>query len=126
MSYENRALWLRKRGAKLEVGPAPYTPPGADEVTVRIRAVAVNPVDAIPLMRASGLLYRLIMPWLTFPTVLGGDLAGEVVRVGQNVTRLHPGDRVLGLALDLERSQNRAAEGAFQLTRTPSPYKRLI
>lgn len=114
MSYENRALWLLRRGAKLQVGPARYAPPGVNEVSVRVRAVAVNPVDAIPLMRASGLVYRLLMPWLTFPTVLGGDLAGEVVQVGENVTRFKPGDRVLGLALGLERSQNRAAEGAFQ------------
>lgn len=106
---ENIALWLPKRGGKLTVGPAPYTPPGADEVLIRVRAVAINPVDGIP-----GIAYRLILPWLTYPAVIGGDIAGEVVEVGDNVTRLKPGDRVIGLALGLERSRNRAAEGAFQ------------
>src|SRR5215471_9319411 len=62
MTHDNSALWLPKRGARFEVGPAPYTPPAAGEVTVRVRAVAVNPVDTIP-----GLAYRLIMPWLGFP-----------------------------------------------------------
>jgi NADPH:quinone reductase-like Zn-dependent oxidoreductase len=109
MTHDNRALWLPKRGAKFEVGPALYTPPAVDEVVVQVRAVAVNPVDGIP-----GLAYRLILPWLTFPAVIGGDVAGEVVEAGADVTRLRPGDRVLGHALGLERSRNRAAEGAFQ------------
>jgi NADPH:quinone reductase-like Zn-dependent oxidoreductase len=106
---ENTALWLPKRGGRFEVGPAPYTRPGANEVVVRTRAVGLNLVDGIP-----GFAYRLILPWLTFPAVVGGDVAGEVVEVGLGVDRLRVGDRVLGHALGLERSQNRAAEGAFQ------------
>jgi len=109
MIPQNTALWLPKRGAHLEVGPAPYTSPAADEIVVRVRAIAVNPVDGIP-----GFAYRLILPWLTFPAVLGADVAGEVVEVGSDVTRLRPGNRVLGQAFGLERNRNRAAEGAFQ------------
>jgi NADPH:quinone reductase-like Zn-dependent oxidoreductase len=109
MTHDNSALWLPKRGARFEVGPAPYTPPAAGEVTVRVRAVAVNLVDAIP-----GLAYRVIMPWLTFPAIVGGDVAGEVIEAGPGITRLQPGDRVLGMAAGVERSRNRAAEGAFQ------------
>jgi len=109
MNQQNTALWLPRRGARFEVGPAPYTPPAAGEVTVRVRAVAVNPVDAIP-----GLAYRLVLPWLTFPAVIGGDVAGEVVEAGPGVTRLRPGMRVLGMAAGRERNRNRAAEGAFQ------------
>lgn len=109
MSEQNMALWLPKRGARFEVGPAPYTPPAANEVVVRVRAVAVNFIDGIP-----GFLYRVVLPWLTFPAVVGSDVAGEVVAVGTGVTRLRPGDRVLGHAFGVEKSQNRAAEGAFQ------------
>lgn len=109
MTEQNTALWLRKRGAPFEVGPAPYTHPAANEVVVRARAVAVNPVDGIPRF-----LYRVVLPWLTFPAVVGSDVAGEVVEVGPGVTRLRPGDRVLGHAFGVEKSQNRAAEGAFQ------------
>ncbi|MEJ8662252.1 MULTISPECIES: zinc-binding alcohol dehydrogenase family protein [Streptomyces] len=106
---QNYALWLPKRGAAFEVGPAPYTPPGPGQVVVRVRAVAVNPVDGIP-----GLAYRVILPWLTFPAVIGSDVAGEVVEVGPGETRLRPGDRVLGMATGLECNRNLAAEGAFQ------------
>jgi len=108
-SSSNTALWLPKRGRRFEVGPAPYTRPGPNDVVVRARAVGLNLVDGIP-----GLGYRLILPWLTFPTVVGGDVAGEIVEVGSGVDRFKVGDRVLGHALGMERSQNRAAEGAFQ------------
>lgn len=109
MPEQNTALWLRGRFARLKVGPAPYTRPAAGEAVVRVRAVGLNLVDSVrsPLL-------RLVVPWLEFPAVVGGDVAGEVVEVGPGVTRLRPGDRVLGLALGLERSQNRPAEGAFQ------------
>jgi NADPH:quinone reductase-like Zn-dependent oxidoreductase len=109
MSPQNTALWLPKRGGAFEVGPAPYTPPAADEVVVRVRAVAVNPIDGLP-----GFLYRLALPWLAFPAVVGSDVAGEVVETGAGVTRLRPGDRVLGHAFGVDKSRNRAAESAFQ------------
>jgi NADPH:quinone reductase-like Zn-dependent oxidoreductase len=106
---QNTALWLPKRGAQFEVSPAPYTPPGPHQVVVRARALAVNPIDGMP-----GFAYRIVLPWLTFPAIVGSDVAGEVVEVGPGVTRLRPGDRVAGHALGVEKSQNRPAEGAFQ------------
>jgi NADPH:quinone reductase-like Zn-dependent oxidoreductase len=109
MTPVNTALWMNRRGGRLAPGPAPYTPPGPGEVVVRVRAVAVNPIDAMP-----GLAYRLILPWVTFPAVIGSDVAGDVVETGPDVTRPRPGDRVLGHAVGLARSRNRAAEGAFQ------------
>jgi NADPH:quinone reductase-like Zn-dependent oxidoreductase len=109
MTRENTALWLARPGAKFEVGSASYTPPQANEVVVRVRAIAVNFVDAIP-----GIAYRIILPWLKFPAVLGSDAAGEIVEVGAAVTRLRVGDRVVGHAVGLEKSRNTPAEGAFQ------------
>ncbi|MFC8716303.1 zinc-binding alcohol dehydrogenase family protein [Kitasatospora sp. NPDC057198] len=109
MTHPNTALWLPKPGAPFEVGPAPYTPPAAGEVVVRVRAVAVNPIDGLP-----GFLYRPALPWLAFPAVVGSDVAGEVVETGPGVTRLRPGDRVLGHAFGVDRSRNRPAESAFQ------------
>jgi NADPH:quinone reductase-like Zn-dependent oxidoreductase len=109
MATDNLALWLPRPGGRFQVGPAPYPTPAAHEVVVRVRAVGINFIDGIP-----GFAYRLVLPWLTFPTVVGTDVAGEVVEVGSAVTRLAPGDRVLGHAAGLARSHNRAAEGAFQ------------
>jgi NADPH:quinone reductase-like Zn-dependent oxidoreductase len=110
MTPTNSALWLAKRGARMSVGPAPYTAPGAGEVVVRVRAIGLNLVDGIP-----GLAYRFVLPWLTFPAVVGGDVAGEIVEVGPGVERLSVGQRVLGMAAGSEKNRNRAAEGAFQL-----------
>lgn len=106
---KNQALWLTAKSGSLQIGPAPVTVPGANEILVRNHAVAVNPVDRLlPLMGG------FIAPWLTYPTVPGSDVAGEVVAVGRAVTRFKVGDRVLGHAAFLEKSRNRAAEGAFQ------------
>jgi NADPH:quinone reductase-like Zn-dependent oxidoreductase len=69
--------------------------PGDDEVLIRIRAAAANPMDC-HLM--SGVY--LMRPMTGFrkpkPTCPGADLAGEVEAVGRNVTRFKPGDPVFG------------------------------
>lgn len=108
----NRALWLRSRRGRWTVGAAPVPRAGAGEIVVRVRAVAVNPVDAVP-----GLARWVIAPWLRYSTVLGSDVAGDVVDVvdvGDAVTRFAVGDRVLGHALSFEKRHNRPTEGAFQ------------
>ncbi len=105
----NEAVWLTAKRGSLRIGPAPVTAPGAREILVRNRAVAVNPVD-----RLLPLIGDFIAPWLAYPTVPGSDVAGEVLAVGHAVTRFKVGDRVLGHAAFLEKSRNRAAEGAFQ------------
>jgi len=105
----NSAAWLRTRFGGPEVGEAPVPTPGDTEVVVRTRAVAVNPIDIIPAVPR-----WFVLPWLTYPAVIGSDVAGEVVAVGRGVTQVGVGDRVLGHALGVERSRNRPAEGAFQ------------
>ncbi|WP_207768429.1 zinc-binding alcohol dehydrogenase family protein [Mycobacterium ahvazicum] len=109
MNQHNTALWLRTPDGPFEVGPAEYTSPGPGEIVVRVRAVAVNPIDVI-----TGPLLQQILPWLTYPAVVGSDVAGEVVEVGQGVSRFAHADRVVGGAMGIEQSQNRPAEGAFQ------------
>lgn len=83
--------------------------PAADEVLVRVRAVAINPVDWI-IQGASRIIYR----WLRTPAVLGSDVAGEVVAVGETVTRFRVGQRVFGLATGTDRTRDPLREGAFQ------------
>ena len=99
------AAWQRKVGAPFEVGPADTPAPGPDDILVRNRAIAINPVDWI-------LQDMAIFPWLEYPAILGSDVAGEVVALGANVDRFKLGDRVLGQAVGV--TTNRPAHGAFQ------------
>jgi NADPH:quinone reductase-like Zn-dependent oxidoreductase len=71
--------------------------PGDDEVLIKIRAAAANPMDC-HLMSGAFIMRPMTglrKPKMTRP---GADLAGEVVAVGRNVTRLKPGDPVFGCA----------------------------
>jgi NADPH:quinone reductase-like Zn-dependent oxidoreductase len=105
----NTAAWIDHRTARLRVRPAPATDPGPGEVVVRNHAVAVNPLDWV-IQLAGTVAYR----WLRYPTVLGSDVAGEVVAVGPDVTRVRVGDRVLAHTVGTDRDRDRAAEGGFQ------------
>ncbi|KAI9731740.1 MAG: hypothetical protein M1834_004529 [Cirrosporium novae-zelandiae] len=93
----NTAAWLTAAKAPLEVKSAPYTSPGENEVVIKNGAVAINPVDWA--IQAVG---TALFSWITYPTILGQDIAGEVVEVGSAVSRFKIGDRVLGHALGIE------------------------
>lgn len=70
--------------------------PGDDEVLVRVRAAAINPLDW-HFMRGTPYIGRLSMG-LRVPqaTRLGVDYSGVVEAVGRNVTQFKPGDEVFG------------------------------
>jgi NADPH:quinone reductase-like Zn-dependent oxidoreductase len=104
----NTAAWLTAKGAPLEVNSAPYTSPSENEIVVKNGAVAINIVDW-------GLqdMGETLFPWLTYPHVLGGDVAGEVVEVGSAVSRFKIGDRVIGHAIGNRTSK--PPNGAFQM-----------
>lgn len=106
---DHSALWLPAKRSSFAVGSNTYARPQPDEIVVRNRAVAVNPVD-----RLLPTIGDFVFPWLQYPVVPGSDLAGEVVEVGSNVTRFRVGDRVLGHALGIEKGRSASAEGAFQ------------
>ncbi|HKV05674.1 MAG TPA: zinc-binding dehydrogenase [Candidatus Acidoferrales bacterium] len=61
---------------------------GAREVLVRVRACALNHLD---LWVRRGLAGRTI----ALPHIPGSDISGEVFTVGEGVTNVRPGDRVL-------------------------------
>jgi len=65
--------------------------PGRGEILVRVRAAAANPMD---WKIREGLL--AMVTGRRFPRGFGTDFAGEVVAVGDAVTRLQVGDEVLG------------------------------
>jgi NADPH:quinone reductase-like Zn-dependent oxidoreductase len=74
--------------------------PAADEVLVRVRATSVNPYDWHH-MRGEPRVAR-VMPGtlgLRGPKlrILGGDMAGQVEAVGEDVTEFRPGDDVFAL-----------------------------
>src|SRR5947208_1102603 len=68
---------------------------GDDEVLIKVRAAAVNPLDL--LFRGTSYMVRMITG-LRKPkdTRLGVDVAGLVEAVGRNVTQFKPGDAVFG------------------------------
>jgi NADPH:quinone reductase-like Zn-dependent oxidoreductase len=69
---------------------------GDNEVMVKVRAAAVNPLDW-HFMRGEPYAMR-VMTGLRKPKVtrLGVDMAGQVEAVGKNVTQFKPGDNVFG------------------------------
>jgi NADPH:quinone reductase-like Zn-dependent oxidoreductase len=69
--------------------------PGDDEVLIKVRAAAVNPLDSHlsrhPFLRR--ILSALSKTKINRP---GRDVAGQVEAVGSNVTQFKPGDAVFG------------------------------
>ncbi|OHF00880.1 zinc-binding dehydrogenase [Colletotrichum orchidophilum] len=107
----NQAAWLTAKKAKpLEVKAAPYTPPAQNEIVIRNRAVAINPVDWFK-QETGDILYE----WVKYPCILGNDVSGEVVQVGPGAgDRFKVGDRVVGHAVGLDKRSNKSSEGGFQ------------
>ena len=75
--------------------------PKAEEVIVRVAAASINPMDW--KIRNGDVK---VMTGSRFPRALGTDFAGTVESVGSQVTRLKPGDEVVG-------SVTMKASGAF-------------
>lgn len=65
--------------------------PGPGQVRIAVRAASVNPIDW--KIRSGGM--AAVYP-ATFPAIPGGDIAGVVDAVGENVSAFAVGDEVLG------------------------------
>ncbi len=76
---------------KFEEYPDPVAGPG--EVLVRVAAASVNPID---YKRRAGLT-KDFYP-ITFPGLIGVDIAGTVVKVGPGVEGFSVGDQVFAMA----------------------------
>jgi len=87
MSKQHNAVYLDGAGKPFHVGPIDTKSPGKGEVLIRNKAVAINPVDW--KVQDTGFF---IQSW---PAILGEDLAGEIVEVGEGVSRFKTGQRVL-------------------------------
>ena len=88
--------------------------PADGEIEIRIEAAGLNFRD---IMLASGLLNDDVLDDGMAGAVLGFEAAGEVVRVGEGVSHLQPGDRVMGFAR--ESFATHATADARVFTRIP-------
>ncbi len=102
-----RAAYIEQPGPpeSIRVGDLPRPEPGPGQVLVRVGTSALNPID---LYVRSGLV---AMP-MSFPYVIGADLAGTVEAVGAGASRFRPGDRVWGSNQGLLGRQGVSAEYA--------------
>ena len=112
MAPSNTAAWQPSNNANsFEVRPAPYTPPKENQVVIRVRAVAINPVDWAVQVQGTDLF-----SFLQYPLILGNDVAGEIYEVGSGheaQDHFKPGDRVIGQCMNVV-GKNGPCEGGFQ------------
>lgn len=85
---------------------------GPEEVLIKIIAAAQNPVDS-KLIDYDRLT--------TFPTTIGGDVAGEVLAVGEDVKDLKAGDRVAAF-LNRKTPRNGGYQ-QFTIGQAPQTFK---
>ncbi|KAI9463861.1 chaperonin 10-like protein [Boletus coccyginus] len=83
-----KALWLPKIGAEFILGQNEIPEPGPGEALVKLEASALNPLDVE--IQDSG-----FFEIEEYPAILGEEGAGVVEKVGEEVTHLARGDRVL-------------------------------
>lgn len=90
-----KAVVLHEYGppSKLKYEDAPDPRPGPGEVLVAVRAASINPIDF--KMRSGAV--REHFP-VSFPAILGRDVAGIVRELGEGVKDFALGDRVFALA----------------------------
>lgn len=90
-----KAVVLHEYGppSKLKYEEFPDPKPGRGEVLVAVRAASINPVDW--KMRSGAAKDHFPV---TFPGVLGRDVAGVVRELGEGVDNFAVGDRVFALA----------------------------
>lgn len=101
----NTAAYITAAKARpLEVKQASIVEPGTNQILVKNHAIAINPIDYK--------LQALTVYPITYPAILGQDVAGEVVSVGSDVTRFNPGDRVIGIAAGFATKKD--SDKAFQ------------
>jgi NADPH:quinone reductase-like Zn-dependent oxidoreductase len=101
----NKAAYLNAPKAHpFELESTPAWTPDTNEILIRNRAIAINPVD--------GSLQRFAWLPMQYPAILGQDVAGEVIAIGSSVTAFRKGDRVLGHAMGM--ATKRPQDAGFQ------------
>ncbi|KAM7189388.1 GroES-like protein [Rhypophila sp. PSN 637] len=98
MKLYNTAAWLTaEKASPLTISDAPFPEISAlqpDDIIIRAKAVAINPVDW--KIQSNG---NALFP-IPYPAILGADVAGEVIHVGEAVrNKFEVGQRVIAHAL---------------------------
>lgn len=109
MMSDNMAAWIDSPYADLTIREAPMPNPGPGQLVLEVRAVAVNPLDAI--IQSNG---TVMYGWLRYPVILGEDVAGVVVDTGVGVNGFAIGERVVAYAMGLEKGRDAVSESGFQ------------
>jgi NADPH:quinone reductase-like Zn-dependent oxidoreductase len=86
---------------------------GANEVLIRVKATALNPID---VKFATGAELEMKLFNIKAPFILGGDISGVVEDVGVAVTRFRPGDAVFA------RNEHGLGGGLAELIAIRSDY----
>lgn len=108
MASKHLAAVLPQQGGPFVVQPRPTLDPGPGELLIEAKAIAVNPVDYS--QRDKG-----FPPIPSYPTVIGSDVAGVVVKTGPDVpgSAPKPGTRVTAFASSFFKG-GLAQYGGFQ------------
>lgn len=90
-----KAIILKEAGGteNLVVSEVPKPRPAAGEVLIKVKAIGINPVD-IKTRKGLAFFDKLKND---APVILGWDVAGEVIEVGDDVTLFEEGDEVFGM-----------------------------
>lgn len=93
-----KALILERYGKanQMTFADIPRPKVQADEILVQVHAVGLNPIDT---MIPKGTFKPILK--FQLPAVMGSDLAGVVIEVGNQVTRFKVGDSVFSSIFDL-------------------------
>jgi NADPH:quinone reductase-like Zn-dependent oxidoreductase len=109
MTTTNHAAVLLEPGRRLEVTKVDINHPAPGEVLIQNHAVALQPLDARMLIVGYGPAVSL-----KYPAVFGSSGSGIIKKVGEGVTGLQIGDRVVfDTKAYVQPDQNRK-QGAWQ------------
>lgn len=106
MSTVNRSVWQDKAGIPGAIRESAIPSKiGDSEILVKAHSWAINPAD--------GMVQDIPLPFITYPLVLGEDVAGTVELVGSEAAaKFKKGDRVLAFALGA--AVMKPEQGGFQ------------
>lgn len=110
-----RAFAMDRYKGPLTLRNMPDPQPGPGQVLVAIAATSANPIDV--KLRSGA--FKAILP-LNMPLILGGDLAGTVIALGDGVTRFAVGDEVFARPDPIGTFAERIAVAEADLARKPT------